>query len=150
MHARKSARDAGLAAHADDRFFAPRGDVLLGDGTTARVFAERLRDLKVPAAELAAMALLHEIFHAVLQTWRRRAPESYGRLLATLDEKLGGTKREALHSFLRLFPNNAIYRGVRTPDEVLREPGAENEYTDEVLLLWLTNQNPAYDAVRPV
>ncbi|MBX3189120.1 MAG: hypothetical protein KF819_19010 [Labilithrix sp.] len=159
MHARKTARDAYFPDRFDDVFFAARGDVRFKDGGDARRFADRVnvRDERtgegaLRPAELAAMALVHEIFHAVIKLHRQRHGEAFAKLEGLLASQLGAGARETRVRFLETFPTPAIYRGDDTPQMLLAREGraAEEEATEELILLWLTNQNPAYDSVRPI
>ncbi|HSO33142.1 MAG TPA: alpha-amylase family glycosyl hydrolase, partial [Labilithrix sp.] len=164
MHARKTARDLYFPTRFDDAFFTPRGDVAFKDTGEARRFAdkvnardERSGDALLRPAELAAMSLVHEIFHAIVGLYRKQHAKGWNALRAQLGERLGAGAHETLLTFLRTFPTPAIYRqmqgeGDETPEKLLARGGqqAEDEYTEEVILLWLTNQNPAYEPVRPL
>ncbi|MCL2723261.1 MAG: alpha-amylase family glycosyl hydrolase [Polyangiaceae bacterium] len=164
MHARKIARDAYFPKRDDDSFFAPRGDITFADTAVARVFADRVNiqdgrsgEAFLRPAELAAMVLVHEIFHVVIGLYRQRHPASFDRLIAKLDAALTGSARETVLAFLHAFPTPAIYRHIRgegdeTPEKLLAREGrkAEDTYAEEVLLLWLVNQNPAYEPVRSI
>ena len=43
-----------------------------------------------------AMALLHEMLHAVIERYRIRHPDSFGRLIAILDETMGPSAKAVL------------------------------------------------------
>ena len=161
MHARKSARDQYFPSPFDDAFFTARGDVAFKDSGDARRFADKInaRDERHGAdalrpAELAAMALVHEILHGVIGLYRRTNPASFDGL----KKVLGAKRDETLRTFLGAFPTPGIYRDQvtranhETPDTYLERGGkeAEDEITEEVILLWLTNQNLAYEPVRPL
>jgi len=164
MHARKTARDAYFPSRYDDAFFTPRGDIAFKDTGDARRFADKINvrdDRSGPGclrpAELAAMVLVHEIFHVVIGQYRQQNPGAFDALVKQVDERLGGGARETWLKFLRTFPTPAIYKhfqgeGDETPEKLLAREGkkAEDEYTEEVILLWLTNQNPAYEPVRKI
>ncbi|MDF2694005.1 MAG: Alpha-amylase family protein [Labilithrix sp.] len=167
MHARKTARDAFFPSRGDDRFFEPRrGDIVFQDSAAVRSFAERVNrgearssDAEIRPAELAAMALVHEVLHAVVGMYQERHPESFRRLAAALESTLGP---EARNDFLGAFPPPPVYRsqhgeGDDTPERYLeRLPplaparSVESELDEELILLWVTNQNPAYDSVRTI
>src|SRR5688572_26496682 len=123
MHARKKARDALFPAQADDAFFDPRrGDIVFRDGASVRRFADRINRLEhrtgarvVRPAELAALALQHEVLHSVIASYRRRFPSSFVRLRAALEASLGGLAEQAMIDFLRLFPPPPVYRALRAP-----------------------------------
>ena len=160
MHARKTARDLYFPTRFDDVFFTPRGDIAFKDTSEARRFADKVNacDERTGIAmlrptELAAMTLVHEIFHAVIGLYRKKNAKSF----EALRERLGGVARETLLAFLQTFPTPAIYKhqqgeGDETPENVLDRGGqtVTDEYIEEVILLWLTNQNPAYEPVRPL
>ena len=160
MHVRKSARDAYLPSRAEDAFFSRRGDVVLGEPAAARQLADRLGARgPVTANELAALALFHEILHVVVGVHRERHPASFGRLAERLHGAMATDARTTLTAFLATLPPPELYHAMkgdadeatpRTPEALLARGGAEleAETTEEVLLLWLTSQNPAYDPVR--
>src|SRR5438045_171819 len=103
MHARKTARDAYFPSRFDDVFFERRGGAPSQDTWDGRRFADRanVRDERtgpscLRPAELAAMVLVHEIFHAVIGLYRQRHAKSFDQLLGKLDDQLGGAARETL------------------------------------------------------
>ncbi len=158
MHVRKTARDLYFPTRFDDVFFTSRGDVTFKDTGDARRFADKINardgrsETALRPAEVAAMALVHEILHAVIDLYRQKHE---GRF-ALLRERLGTGARETHLRFLRVFPTPAIYKymgeGEDTPEKLLERGGVEADQrcTEEVILLWLANQNAAYDTVRPV
>ncbi len=160
MHARKSARDAYLPSREEDTFFSSRGDIVLPEPALARRLASRLGEGRVRANELAALSLFHEVLHTVIGVHRERHPGSFARLLERLNGSLGGGARETLVAFLKTLPPPELYHQLGESAEPhdllagrhLERGGAafESETAEEVLLLWLTNQNPAYDSVREV
>jgi hypothetical protein len=161
MHARKSARDAWFPTPEDHAFFATRGDIVFADSGAARRFAQRVDEGRglVQGPEVAAMALLHEVFHVVIGIYRDRHPGSFQTLLSRLNDALGDDLGKTLEAFVRTLPPPKVYdhlagRGEEAdaPEAWLarRGPQAKGELTEEVLLLWLTNQNPAYDPIRDV
>ncbi len=152
MHARKTARDAWFSSREDDAFFSPRrGDIVFPDTAAARRFAEKVKaEHQLRPAELAAMVLVHEIFHAVMTIYREQHPSSFERLRLSLDNNVNRT--DTLLAFLKAFPPPVVYRGEESAEKMLAREGKplEEELTEEVLLLWLVNQNPAYEPVRPI
>src|SRR6187401_2049132 len=96
MHARKTARDLYFPTRFADVFFTSRGDIAFKDTGEARRFADRVNvrdERNGPAAlrpaELAAMALVHEIFHAVIGLYRTKHARSFDNLRSHLSEHLG-------------------------------------------------------------
>lgn len=168
MHVRKTARDALFPSKEDDAFFAPRrGDIVFRDNAAVRAFADRVNrgelrsgEAMLRPAELAAMALVHEVLHAVVGKYRERHPDSFHRFSAMLHTSLGDEARKVVVDFLTKFPPPVVYRTLRgegneTPERYLERTKAsaprvpiEIELDEELILLWVTNQNPAYDPVR--
>lgn len=168
MHARKTARDALFPKPADDAFFAPRrGDITFRDAASVRAFADRLNRgegrteaTKLTPSELGAMAFLHEVLHAVIQRYREAHPEAFEELSRALDDVLGEDKDAVVREFVTRFPPVPVYRHFRGEEEYvdltprryleLAEPPFHAELHEEILLLWITNRNPAYERVRTV
>jgi glycosidase len=153
FHVRKDARDAiGFA----DALFAVRGDVVFTDLAAAERFADALRKSRgdAPSAvELQAMGLVHEVQHAIVALYRAAfAPNAFDALFGELRASLGGELDRTLLSFLRTYPPPAVYRGEQTAEQFLASStdGIANEQwaLEELLLLWLTNQNPAYEKIH--
>jgi glycosidase len=101
---------------------------------------------------MAAMVLVHEVLHAVTRKYRERHPDSFARLAARLDASLGETAKKVLLEYLDTFPPTSVYRGQETSLKYFERTGAKgkNDISEEILLLWVTNQNPAYDPVRMI
>ncbi|MBX3228510.1 MAG: hypothetical protein KIT84_07650 [Labilithrix sp.] len=163
MHARRTARDAFLSSHEDDGFFAPRrGDIVLRTHAAARVFADRLNrrpgaKQTLQASELAALSLLHEMMHAVIERYRVRFPDSFTRLMKVLDAAMGEQAKVVLVDFVAAFPPPIVYRGFKrendyTPARWLERAGPDirTEIDEELLLLWVTSQNEAYAPIADV
>ncbi len=153
FHVRKDARDAiGFA----DALFAVRGDVAFADLAAAERFAAALRKTRADApsaVELQAMGLVHEVQHAVVSLYRTAfAPAAFDTLLGELRARLGADLDRTLLTFVRTFPPPAVYRGEIAPEHFLEgeTDGVSNEQwvLEEVLLLWIANQNPAYAPIR--
>src|SRR5262245_24342280 len=158
MHARKTARDALFPSREDDgSFFAPRrGDIVFRTTTALRAFADRVNRAERRAdqselrpAELAAMALVHEVLHAVVDRYRERYPQSFQRFSTTLDASLGPETKKVAVDFLAVFPPPAVYQALRGEGDdfpatylermTLSASGraAEVEIDEELILLWV-------------
>jgi glycosidase len=154
FHVRRTARDA---CGFDDTFFAQHGDVIFETIGGAARFAHALRSAglcDVGAAELRAMGLLHEILHAVVGAYR----QEHGGALRDLVHQLRGRRdvplEPTLRAMLQAFPPPQVYRGQKTVDQVLQDHdgnvSGEERAVEELLLLYVTNQNPVYRAIEPV
>lgn len=139
----------------DASLFAATGNVVLADVTAARIFAERMnvdRDSSraVRPGEIGAMGLIDEISHLMFRRYRQQvAPTLLHDALGWLAADLGPALVEAvLERFCEHFPPVAVYRGVMSPQAYLAGASAGEAHREaaleELLMLWLANQNPAF------
>ena len=96
------------------------------------------------------MALIHEILHLMIVVYRQQSnPTVLTRALDYLTEQLEAEPvNETLVTFVDEFPAMPIYHGRQTVKEFLAaETGDDPDHgiaLEVMLLLWLTNINPAY------
>jgi glycosidase len=147
----------------EDVLFSYTGNVVFADLAASRELANRMNEVRgtasdpasaVNPAALFAMGLIDEISHALVAYYRKNYdPQVMSRALAWFEAKIG---REGVDGLLRTFatefPNKEIYRGEQKVDEWLagstdgmphREAALE-----EVMLLWLANQNRAFSPFK--
>jgi len=146
----------------DDSLFSTRGNVIFADFHAARVFAQRMNEqrdtarypeLTVAPGQINAMGLIDEILHIVVARYREQHPDVVDRALTTLGSQLGTDDVDGtLLVFAKAFPNTALFRGEVEPDEYLAgsTDGIPNREVllEELLMLWLSNNNPAYQPFR--
>jgi glycosidase len=155
FHVSRRARDL---YHFDQSLFSLSGSVLLANLHGARVFAHKMnerRDLinypeqAVRAGQINALGLIDEILHYVIDLYRQqRNPAVMHKALDWLDERLGREAvDETLRHFADAFPPLAVYRREVALDVYLEgeTDGVPHRQwvLEELLLLWLTNANPA-------
>jgi glycosidase len=159
FHLQKAARQA---LGADDSFFTARGDVTFPTLERSQRFAQlvnarRVAGLdagpQVQASHVNAMGLLHEVLHGVIGAYRKAvSPKAFGALRARLTAQLGPALDATLLRFVEAFPPPAVYAGALTPARWLEgshEGTPHGEVVlEELVLLWLGNQNPAYAPIR--
>ncbi|MDP3177520.1 MAG: alpha-amylase, partial [Spirochaetaceae bacterium] len=161
-----------VSREARDRFgiegslFRSTGNVILPDFHAARVLARRINE-KVEAAlrpekavragMLNAMALIDEILHDVARLYREKAEgESFAIALQDVETALGRESAEALLlAFTERFPPVSVYKGDVTVSEWLSGEGSAStarerreQALEEMLLLRLANENPAFASFR--
>jgi len=139
--------------------FGLSGNVVFADYAASRRFAAAInaqRDLQadpgaaVRAGDLNAMGLVDEILHHVIELYRQQVdPRLMGDALAELEGRLGReTLDAALLQFVERFPGSAVYHQSLAAAEYLqgKTGGTDNRelVLEELLLLWLANQNPAF------
>ncbi len=157
LHIREDARRRYAIDPARDSL---SSDVILADLNAARTLASQMnknRDLArhpgraVRAGDLNAAGLIEEVMHYVVHRYRE---ENGPEILADAFEKVAGVVgeselRHCLQRFSAVFPPPAVYASEQTLDEYLDgtvegRSGWEVAF-EELLTLWLENQNPAYE-----
>jgi glycosidase len=130
----------------DESLFALDGNVVLADFAAARRFAERIavvRGYPVPASHINAMGLIDEILHLLVRQYEKQNPGVMQRAFETVK----GDSASILLKFTQEFPPLPVYRGDMDPLTYLdRETnGRRNRLStlEEMLILHITNQNPA-------
>ncbi len=120
-----------------------RGDTGLADGPTSRVVAARMNAARptgaawVQAGDVAALTLLHEISHLLVERYEATvASDARLRAAASIRTSLGPDADRAFERFADAFPT--------------RLPGPEDRASlvSEMLLTHLANENPAATPIR--
>ena len=155
FHVSRQARDQ---YQFDKALFAFNGNVILSDIAAARQFAQMINAKKdlarfpeqaVKAGQINALGLLDELLHSLLETYRREVKaDVMVDAYAWLEERFGAAAFTAtLTAFLDQFPPLTVYQGEMSVEEYLagETNGHSHRYValEEMLMLWLTNMNPA-------
>jgi hypothetical protein len=142
----------------DETLFTLSGNVIFANFHAARIFAQKInqtRDLvnypeqAVRAGQINALGLIDEILHYVIAMYRQQQnPQTVQQALAYLDAHLNPTDVDrTLSIFASEFPPTPVYQGKQTLDAYLSDTtdGVSNREVllEELVLLWLTNRNPA-------
>jgi len=156
FHVSRSARDAlGL----EGSLFRGSGNVILPDFRAARLLARRINERvdaailperAIRAGRLNAMALIDEILHDVARLFREQAMAgALARALAALERALGKASLDSLLlAFVDRFPPISVYEGLETPAAWL-SGGLNRELAiEELVMLRLANENPAFAPFR--
>jgi glycosidase len=156
FHVSRRSRDRYLF---DQSLFSLHGNVIFANFLAARLFAQKMnakRDLllfperTVRAGQINAMGLIDEILHFVVGLYRQQVnPQVMVQALDWLDERLGReTVDQALRRFADEYPPLAVYRREIPLEAYLTSEtdGVPNRQivVEELLLLWLANENPAF------
>ena len=160
FHISKQARDR---YQLDDSLFSFNGNVIFANFHAVRLFVQKInqkRDLvnyperAVQAGQINALGLIDEIFHYVIHLYQQqKRPGLMTDALAWLDEKIGEEiVDKTLLEFINQFPPVEVYRRSLTASQFLSDEtdGVSNRETvlEEMLLLWVTNRNPAAESYR--
>ncbi|NQV06576.1 alpha-amylase, partial [bacterium] len=145
----------------DDDLFDPAGPLALADAAAARVAAgainegrdaARVPEMAVSGGDLLAVSLIQEILRTLIA--RRRAGDG-GDALADAVDRLDlaippGEVSDVLLRFTSGYPPTPVYRGTTTADEFVAMGEADDRVAsvEELVLLRLANENPAFSRVR--
>ena len=147
----------------DETLFSISGNVIFPNFYAARTLARSLNERpsakahpehSVKAGRLNALGLVDEILHYVCGQFRQSvAPDAFVRALAGLESSLGAEETDALLlAFTEDFPPRDVYKGKTTAPDWLggRTDGVSNRVLalEELLLLKLANDNPAFEPFR--
>jgi glycosidase len=134
------------------------GNVIFANFHAARLFAQRMnqkRDLisfperAVRAGQINAMGLIDEILHLIIRLYKEQVnPDTGSKAIAWLYHEFGKPVVDrTLLLFCDDFPPLAVYQRQMSPQEYLdgQTEGISNREIalEEMLMLWLTNANPA-------
>ncbi len=162
FHIAKSIRDL---CDFDKSLYSSSGNVIFADLDAVKQFQVKLNDFfesrgenekKVSAGSLNAMGLIDEIFHYVCMLFRKeKIPEAFSNLLSDLDKYFTtDTINDLLLQFMEDFPPTEVYQGKITAQDYLdqtcidigtnRERSNREQVLEELILLHLANENPAF------
>ncbi|MCQ2249257.1 MAG: alpha-amylase family glycosyl hydrolase [Treponema sp.] len=162
FHISKALRDL---CNFDERIFASTGNAVFANFAAAQKFQIKLNQVfedrgqngkKVSAGNVNAMGLIDEIFHHVCMLFRKqKAPDAFKNLLEDLERDLGKEEIDRmLLEFTMEFPPVEVYQGKSTAEEYLaktcwdenvsRERSNREQTLEEMILLHLANENPAF------
>jgi glycosidase len=147
----------------DDVLFSYTGNVVFADLAGSRALANNINEVRgavsdpaaaVNPAALFAMGLIDELSHALVAHYRKNYdPEVMKQALSWFEGKVGADGVEKLlRTFVAEFPNVEVYRGRETSEQWLAgstdgDPHREVAL-EEILLLWLANQNRAFNPFK--
>ncbi len=144
----------------EESVFSKRGHIVSADYPAAQRMAQRINEhrradrypeRRVTGSEIYVLGLIHEIFHHIIHSYlSTNGADILKELHASLRESFGREELgRTLRRFLEEFPPTSLYRGDVSVDEYLEkeiEGTPALELTEEeILLLWVTNQNPAVE-----
>lgn len=132
--------------------FSSSGSVVFADFASARRFAAAMqaKGRTVSVGQVAAMGLVDEMMHYVLEQYRTsQNPNVMREALQRLETSFGPDLDKALISFAQEFPAIKVYRGEQRLEDYLAglsDDGRPNReiVLEEMLMLWMANTNPAF------
>jgi predicted flap endonuclease-1-like 5' DNA nuclease/glycosidase len=150
FHILRTARDR---YRFDQALFTTTGRVIFADFAAARRFAATLNATtpgrNARAGDINAMGLIDEVIHALLLEYRENhAPKLWAEALEALKTQYGERLDSTLEKFATDFPPTAVYQNRQTLAQYMAQPNAKELLLEEMLLLWLENNNPAFAPYR--
>jgi glycosidase len=160
------AREFHISKASRDKYAVPtsvftlHGRAVIADYTLAAEIAHninvkrdtnRFPEAAVSAADLYAAGLLDEVYHLLLQHYRERVrPNFLAEVYTSLQNTLGETAlHRTLQRFAETFPPTSVYDGSQTLESYLNAATDRTPHRhvilEELLLLWVTNRNPALE-----
>ena len=133
----------------DQSLFMPSGHVVFKNFEAVQKFAAKLKGIKARGGEINAINLIYEAFHYVVQIYiKQKNPQMLKKAGERLQKELSEEDLEtALRFFEKEFPSSEVYQGKSSVDEYVKGAFAGIPHRglllEEMLLLWLTNVNPA-------
>ncbi len=130
------------------------GETLLLDFTSVRELTAKLnedRDESLYASDLYALGLIHESIHYIISLYKKQNnSDIFKTAIEYLSEKISTDKLEKLfQKYIEAFPSNDVFNKIKTTKSYLSSDtnGVPNReiVVEELLLLWLENQNPAFE-----
>lgn len=152
-------RNARQKYQFEETIFSTNGNVIFANFHAGRLFAQRINQVRdaahhperaVKAGQINAMGLIDEILHYLLSLYRtQQVSQVNQKALQVLEKRLG--KRElnkALTLFCAEFPPREVMTKRLSVEEYLKgsTDGISHRAMalEEMLVLWLANQNPAF------
>jgi len=142
----------------DQSLFRFDGNVIFTDFLAARKFTQKINqkidlvnfpEKAIKAGDINAIGLIDEILHLVVSLYRKNVDEkvigeAFEHLVTTYGEE---PINKTLLRFTEAFPPISVYKGEISADAFLKAgtKGTPNSHIvlEEMLMLWLTNNNPA-------
>lgn len=150
FHISKSCRDY---YNFDKGLFAITGNVIFADLQTVKLFAEKINKTRrtkgltsIRPGHLNAMGLIDEILHYVLGRYRKeKNPAAFKTAFAYLQKKFGKKMvTNTLIKFVEAFPPLLVYQKKITVLKYLKSKTNQLVCLEEMLMLYLANENPAF------
>ncbi|TVR35696.1 MAG: alpha-amlyase, partial [Spirochaetaceae bacterium] len=167
LPARSGQREFHVARTARDTYqfqqslFSLRGNVLFADFHAARLFAQAINDTRdlvhhpgqaARAGDINAMGLIDEIMHHVIASYLEQFGEDLmAEARQFLAEQVGEQEIDrTLEHFCNAFPPREVYQGETSCraylDAVHDGVRGRDIALEELIILWIENQNPACSA----
>ena len=144
FHISKHARDQ---FHFDQGLFSTDGKMVLANLDAARKFADQMgrkKSEQIPVEDIIALGLIDEIQHILIRHFELENNKTMNSAYLWLNSELGNKSLVKCQlDFLVNFPPTVVYRAIASPAEYLSKSETPTLVTEEMLLLHISNLNPA-------
>jgi glycosidase len=142
----------------EETMFRFDGNVIFTDFFAVRKFTQKINQKQdlvnfpekaVSAGDINAIGLIDEILHLVVSLYRKHIDANIiGEALARIEDIHGEEKlQKTLIGFIEAFPPLAVHTGEISAEDYLKSDSKGTPNTqialEEMLMLWVTNRNPA-------
>ncbi len=150
FHISKNAR---IKYKIDDSLFQLSGDIVLNDFSTIRKVTQSLnidRDQKLLASDLNALGLIHESIHYIISIYlKRNKSDLFKKAIDQLTREIPLKEIERLLiEYVKNFPTTDVFNKnisiKKYIDGKTKNVPNREIIIEELILLWLENQNPAF------
>ncbi|MCK6614978.1 MAG: hypothetical protein L6Q47_12130 [Ignavibacteriaceae bacterium] len=141
----------------ESTLFSVTGNLIIADFTAARELSDRINKLGKPGTFVTpglinTAGLFHEVLHLVIRKYEENEnPGVFERGVKYLEDKLQENAGLIFQKFIEHFPPLPVYLNEVTPEEYLAgsTAGKPNReiILEEILLLYLENENPGFNAL---
>lgn len=159
FHISKQARDKFKF---DLSLFETNGNVIIGNFHNSRLLAASINKQKdlftypetaAKASEIFAIGLMDEIFHFILKSYRKQIQKNIlDEALAYIELNLSKSEtRKVIELFLKEFPPISVYQQKEKLEDYIEKLSLNGSYSlllEEIILLWVENQNHALDQYK--
>ena len=155
FHINRKARDKYVF---DEDLFSIKGRVIFANFNASKRLALKINSVRKPGdlinpSELNAYALMDEIFHYLIETYRKKNPDLLEKISKRVSKEYGTTNEQKLvTNFTVHFPPIVVYKGKKSAQEYLQDKtdNFPNRLIqlEEMLVQWLHNNNPAYIKIK--
>jgi glycosidase len=147
----------------DESLFSFNGNVIIADFHSARIFAQKMNDLRdlhnfpertVRPGQINAMGLIDEINHYILRIYEETVnPGVFSRAVSVAEKGISKESfRQTLIQFTESVPPLDVYRGKITSEHYLNQKAGQKSHSEisleELILFSISNSNPALDSFR--
>lgn len=149
----------------DPSLFTPDGKLNVGELKQVRAIVQQYNltpattvvpERQIRPSQLYGMGLLDQIFHRVNSLYKSEInPNAFKNLVTSSEDKVGLENfRNLLITFIQSYPPEDVFQNRNTSsnflDEIMTDQVRQENVLEDLVLLWISTQNPALRAFAPL